>query len=218
MAIDMIENNELHAMSRLGGMKRFVDDKYINYTGSEDFYNLFGSRKKKKTKARQQVVDRYNNLPTDCGSIETSIDAVKNDLETLVRRSGSKPKLEIREQIDETNIILGELKTMQIKQGCVKTELAAQSQKTSSETLELIKSIGDSSIEKSKADIQQKPSGISGIISGIFDSPKSGTSESVSDGGGTDAKKMTTKKWLIYSGVAIGAIILVAVVIKMRKK
>ena len=48
MAIDMIENNELGALapSRLG-LREFADDKwaYKNYTGGEDFFNLFGSRK-----------------------------------------------------------------------------------------------------------------------------------------------------------------------------
>ena len=42
----MIEDNELGALapSRLG-LNEFVDDQwaYRNYTGSEDFFNLFGS-------------------------------------------------------------------------------------------------------------------------------------------------------------------------------
>ncbi len=50
MAIDMIENNDLGALapSRLG-LREFADDNwaYKNYTGGEDFFNLFGSRKEK---------------------------------------------------------------------------------------------------------------------------------------------------------------------------
>jgi hypothetical protein len=217
MAIDMIENNELHATSRLGS-KRFIDDRYMNYTGTEDFYNLFGSRKRKKSKARQQVVDKYSSLSTDCASIQTSIERVTNDLETLVRRSGSKPKLEIREQIDETNVILGELKSMDIAQGCQKAQSAAQSQKTSSDTLALITSIGQSGIESAKADIKPTSGGVSGILGGLFGGTKSGTDESGLDAATSTDKSANTKKLLLYSGIAIGAIILVAVVVKMTRK
>jgi len=218
MAIDSIERSELMATSRLGGMKNFIDDKYVNYTGGDDFYNLFGSRKKKKTKARQQVVNKYNSLSTDCSNIQTSIDTVENDLETLVKRSGTKPKLEIREQIDETNIILGELKSMQIKQGCLKAESAAQSEQSAKETLGILQSLGESQVEKSKSDIaaSSKGGGISDVISGIFGGNKSGNEDTVLD---TSTKKTTdNKKLLLYGGIGVAAIVLILVVVKMTKK
>jgi hypothetical protein len=217
MATDLLEKNELTATSRLGGMKRFIDDKYVNYTGGDDFYNLFGSRKKKKTKARQDVVNKYNALPTDCSNIQTSIDSVKNDLETLVKRAGNKPKLEIREQIDETNVILGELKSMQIKQGCQKAESAAQSEQSAKETLGILQSLGDTQVEKSKSDIAAtKDGGIKDMLSGLFGGQKQGTTDMVS--GETKPAQSNTKKILMYSGIALGAVLLIAVVVKMTKK
>lgn len=55
MAIDMIENNDFGNFTegRLG-WQQFADEGFKNYTGNEDFYNLFGSRKrKKKAKAEE---------------------------------------------------------------------------------------------------------------------------------------------------------------------
>lgn len=56
MAIDHIENNELGTFTegRLG-WQQFVDEGYSNYTGTEDFFNLFGSKKKKKIAATQST-------------------------------------------------------------------------------------------------------------------------------------------------------------------
>ena len=66
MAIDSIENNELSALapSRLG-LRQFANDgakgmpKMMNFTGGDDFVNLFGSRVRKKSAFRQQVRDKY---------------------------------------------------------------------------------------------------------------------------------------------------------------
>ena len=75
MAIDMIENNELGVFTegRLG-FRQFADE-----TRSEDFYNLFGSRNKKKATFREQVRARYDSFPTECSNIQTSIDAISSN-------------------------------------------------------------------------------------------------------------------------------------------
>lgn len=204
MAIEMIEKSELMATSRLGGMKRFVDDKYYNYTGGEDFFELFGSRRRKKSAARQQVVDKYKNVnENDCASVLSAIEVVSNDLATLVKRSAStSKKLEVREQIDETNIILGELKAQQIKLGCEKLQKQEEEVKSKQETLQLLQNLGESQIEKTKTDIATASGGVLGL-------------GSPSDAGGTASP---TQKYLLYGGIGLAAIILIAVVVKMRKK
>ena len=57
MAIDMIEQNELGALapSRVGNDRCFVDEQtlsYLGFTGEDDFYNLFGSKKRKNSVAQ----------------------------------------------------------------------------------------------------------------------------------------------------------------------
>ena len=59
MAVDMIEENELGALSasRVGNDRCFVDEKshsYLGFTGEEDFFNLFGSQKRKQSIAQVQ--------------------------------------------------------------------------------------------------------------------------------------------------------------------
>jgi hypothetical protein len=59
---------------------------------------------------------------------------------------------------------------------------------------------------------------VSGILGGLFGGTKSGTDESGLDAATSTDKAANTKKLLLYSGIAIGAIILVAVVVKMTRK
>ena len=77
MAIDMIENNELAALdtSRVGNDRCFVDEKsqnYLGFTGEEDFYNLFGSKKRKASIAQveQDANEKWARYDTKtCGGI-----------------------------------------------------------------------------------------------------------------------------------------------------
>jgi len=155
MAIDMIENNELSALgeSRLKSMS-FINEgnNYQNYIG-DDFYNLFGSRRKKKNKFREDVRKLYDNFKTDCESLATNIDIVTTDLETLVKRSGGKSSLEIKEKIDETQIVLGELKKIQSQQQCVMKTAAAEKELQSAENIKTLIDLSDSSVAKAQAEL-----------------------------------------------------------------
>ena len=155
MAIDMIENNELSALgeSRLKSMS-FINEgnNYQNYIG-DDFYNLFGSRRKKKNKFREDVRKLYDNFKTDCESLALNIDIVTTDLETLVKRSGGKSSLEIKEKIDETQIVLGELKKIQSQQQCVMKTAAAEKELQSAENIKTLIDLSDSSVAKAQAEL-----------------------------------------------------------------
>jgi hypothetical protein len=155
MAIDMIENNELSALgeSRLKSMS-FINEgnNYQNYIG-DDFYNLFGSRRKKKNKFREDVRKLYDNFKTDCESLATNIDIVTTDLETLVKRSGGKSSLEIKEKIDETQIVLGELKKIQSQQQCIMKTAAAEKELQSAENIKTLIDLSDSSVAKAQAEL-----------------------------------------------------------------
>jgi hypothetical protein len=190
MAIDSIEHCELSALgkSRLGGMKRFLDDKEVNFVGADNNVYLFGSRKKKKTAYRQEIEDKYNALPTDCANIDVSIEKINSDISILVGRSATargNEKLKVKEQLDESNKILGEFKSRKILLGCSKAEEKIQEEAQKKESIDLITKLGMSSVEGAKADISK-------------------------GGGGT-------KNWIIWGGVGVGVILIAAILIKLNK-
>jgi LPXTG-motif cell wall-anchored protein len=200
MAIDMIEDNELAALapSRIG-LRQYVDDgakgtpKMLNFTGNDDFANLFGSRKKKKSVFRDAVRAKYGVIPTDCDSIMSKIEVVNSDLETLVKRSAGKSSLEIKEKLDETNIVIGELKSALIKQGC-KSQLLAQekseAEQKATQTLKTLSEIGETQVERAKIDLL---------------------------GGASTTADKSNKMILIYGGLALLAIIGVFYYVKKKK-
>lgn len=163
MAIDSIENNELAALapSRLG-LRQFANDgakgmpKMLNFTGTDDFVNLFGSRVAKKSNYRQEVRNLYGAIPTDCQAIRDKIEIIQADYETFVKRSAGRVTLEIKEKMDETTKVLGEHKSALIKYGCQKQEAQAQAevaQAKASQTLETLTKLGESQVSAAKADL-----------------------------------------------------------------
>jgi len=163
MAIDSIENNELSALapSRLG-LRQFANDgakgtpKMMNFTGGDDFVNLFGSRVRKKSAFRQQVRDKYGAIPSDCQAVKDKIDIINSDYETLVKRSAGRVTLEIKEKLDETNIVLGEHKSALLKLGCKAQEAQLQAQVAetkAAQTLETLTKLGESQVSAAKADL-----------------------------------------------------------------
>jgi Mg2+ and Co2+ transporter CorA len=155
MAIDMIEHNELGALSH----SRLGSANFINEIGDDSYANLFGSRKRKKSKFREDVRNRYRDMKTDCDSLLTNIDTISSDLETLVKRSAGKSTLELREKIDETQIILGEMKSAQSKQQCIIKQSQAERQRSASENLKTLTDLSDTTVGKAMADLGQSNSG-----------------------------------------------------------
>lgn len=185
MAIDMIENNELGAFAegRLG-FSQFADDKNMNFTGGEEFFNLFGSRKAKKSAFRTAVQKKYQDLPTDCDNIQRSIDLISNDVATLIKQKSS---LQQRETLDESNIILGQFKSLQIKQNCeaVAAQKAREEEKAS--TLATLTQLTESSVGQAQKELTTAKSSIAGV---------------------------PTKNLLIYGGVGLAAIVFIALILK----
>ena len=191
MAIDMIENNELAALapSRLG-LKEFADDQWVykNYTGDDDFYNLFGSRKAKISKYEGWARDKFANLPTDCENIQKSIDIINNELQLLLKQ---KQDLNVKTQIKETNIILADFKKQQIQQDCEKKLLEAKTAKEKAETLSTLTQLSDVSVGKAQQEL-------AGLQAGA--SPEEA------------AAQANMKKYLIYGGIGLGAVLLIALI------
>lgn len=188
MAIEMIENNDFGNFSegRLG-LKQFADEGYNNYTGSENFYNLFGSQKKKKKTTREQTREKYSQFPSDCDKLQTSIDLISNDVATLLKR---KSTLEVREALDETNKILGEYKNKQILQGCQEVKAAKESEAQRIGTLETLTKLSDISVSKAQSE-----------LAGLSPTDSQGFVEK-------------NKKLLMYGGAGLAAILVIALIAK----
>jgi hypothetical protein len=188
MAIDMIENNELGALapSRLG-LNEFVDDKwaYKNYTGEEDFFNLFGSRKRKMDKYTSWARAKFENLSTDCENVQKSIDIINNELQLLLKQ---KQTLNVKTQIKETNQILAEFKKAQIEQDCEKKEAQAKAEREKEQTLSTLTQLSDISVGKAQQEL-------AGLQAGAAPSDA--------------ASQDQMKKYLMYGGIGLGAILLI---------
>lgn len=189
MAIDMIENNELGALapSRLG-LKQFADDDswvYKNYTGSDDFYNIGGSRKRKIEKYSSWAKAKFEDLPTDCENIQRSIDIINNELTSLLKQ---KQTLNIKTQIKETNLILAEYKKTQLLQDCEKKAQEAKTAKEREQTLATLTQLSDVSVGKAQQEL-------AGLQSGA--APEQAASDA------------QMKKYLLYGGIGLGAVLLI---------
>ena len=192
MAIDMIENNDLGVFTegRLG-LRQFADENR-NYTGSEDFYNLFGSRNKKKSTFREQVRAKYDSYPTDCANVQTSIDAISNDVATLLKQ---KSTLEQREKLDETNKVLGDYKNKQILQGCEALKEQEKQEKERASTLDTLTKLSDVSVSKAQAELQ-------GLVP--------------TEGGAKGDFVSKNKNLLIYGGIGVVGLAIIALILRRR--
>jgi hypothetical protein len=152
MAIDMIEQNELGALSN----SRLGSANFINEMRGDDSYaNLFGSRNRKKSAFREDVQNLYKGMATDCDSLESNIDIISSDLETLVKRSAGKSSLKLKEKIDETQTILGSMKSLQAKQQCKTKSIQAEREKTAADNKKILIELSDITVDKAKADLGQ---------------------------------------------------------------
>lgn len=196
MAIDMIESNELAALapSRLG-LKQFADDGFKNYTGGEEFFNLFGSRRRKKSAIRDAVVAKYKDLPTDCANIDTSIEMIANDVATLLKQ---KSNLQQREALDETNIILGQFKNLKVQNRCEQIAAEQKKEAVRADTLKTLTELGDISVQKAQAELQGLQLGDTGVegAAGVA-------------GTGLDSRKL-----LIYGGVGLAVLVGIALILR----
>lgn len=183
MAIDMLEDNELSALapSRLG-MKNFINDKPMRGKKmpkqEEQFAYLFGSANRKKLVARVQ--GKWSSLPTDCGSIDSSIRIVEEDTSAQIKKSATEKGYNLKSTkliIQENQTTLGELKKLK-EANCVAVEIekkAIEEEKFQ----EKLQKISEDAIAKAKGDAS--PSG--GIVSKVVENVKSNKKVYIIGGG-----------------------------------
>lgn len=202
MAIDMIEDNELSALapSRLG-MRQFANDNvhfrksggHRNFTAGDDYMNLFGKNKARKNSVaerKQAIKDKFANLPTDCGSVEGSIEIVQNEIEGLIGRIVNLKGAEkdwAQGELDQSQVELTRLKQAQTQQGCLEAKAAIEQSQAKAETLQTLTDISNKAVDSAKADL----------------------------GIGTSATSGSTSKLLLYGG--IGAVVLIVGYLIIKK-
>jgi len=157
MAIDMLENNELSALapSRMG-MKNFVNDKPMkgkkNPKVEENFANLFGSAKKK---FKASINTKWASYPTDCNSIQKTIDIIEEDTSALIKKSATLKGAKLKNakiNIQENQTVLGELKKYKIA-NCADVE-AAKAAEEEKKFEEKLVAVSEASVEKAKQEGQ----------------------------------------------------------------
>jgi hypothetical protein len=202
MAIDMIEHNELGALahSRIGGNTCFVDENHItpyrSFSSEEDFYNLFGSKKRKDSiqDVRNEQNARWSKYKVDtCANVQKLIDEIGIDIEKTTKLMASTNAFYLQPQLETAREWEAKAKTIQSQMDCINVLAAEKQASDRASVLDTLTNISDTTVAKAKND-----------LSGISSKDK-GSLETV---GGVN------KNILIYGGIGIAGLIVLALFLK----
>jgi hypothetical protein len=199
MAIDMIENNELSALapSRVGNDRCFVDEKtngYACFTGEEQFYSLFGSRKRKDSIAQVEKDARakWSRYDTKtCGGIDLLLQDAMVERERITKLMASSNAFELPIQRKFAIEAEANAKMLRNQYDCVNKAEAQKKEKERKDLLDTLTTVSDTSVNKAKGDL-------------------------VGLDMGADTKTIggVNKNLLIYGGIGIGALVVIALIFK----
>jgi hypothetical protein len=199
MAIDMIEQNELGALapSRVGNDRCFVDEKsksYLGFTGEEDFYNLFGSQKRKASIAQVEKDARakwasYNTKT--CGGIDSLLQDAMVERERITKQMAQGGGFELPIQMKIVVEAEANAKRLRNQYDCVNI---AETQKKEAERkalLDTLTNVSDTAVDKAKNDLL-------GLDMGKDEKSAGGIN----------------KNLLIYGGIGLGALVVIALIFR----
>jgi hypothetical protein len=216
MAIDMIENNDLGALTsgRLGDLTQFVDESKIfkNFAGNEEvfdkidineeFKNLFGSKtfKENKAKAKADAENFVRSLPkTSCDNLKYSLDKLALYIEAETKQMAGKkdhtveyPKI----RLDVARNAESDLKMKQLEKNCLEIAAKAESESKRAELLSTLTNVSEASVQQAKTDLFGVPTG-----QPLY--------APASQGGGLTASLGGNKNLLIFGGIGAIALILI---------
>lgn len=198
MAIDMIENNELGALapSRLG-LRQFADDNtYVRYTGKDEFYNLFGSQKRKESLARveQEAKAYWAKYPlTNCDDAKRLLQLIGAEVESLNKRLAANDKdVFIPVWIRITREVESVVRRFYTEQDCEAKAAALAKEAERKSILDTLTQTGDVAVQKAQAELQ-------------------GLQTTLEKGGGVG---LDNNKILTYGAVGIVGLIAVALILR----
>ena len=222
MAIDMIENNDLGALAkgRLGDLNSFTDENkvYKNFAGNEEvfqkidineeFENLFGINifgdetfKRNKEKAKTDAETFVKKLPkTTCDDLKSSLDKLALYIEAQTKELGlakghvtEYPKI----RLGVARTAEAEMKMKQEEKQCIAIAQKIETEQKKSELIKTLTNVSEASVQQAKTDLFGVPSG-----QPLY--------APASQGGGLTASLGSNKNLLIYGGIGLGAVLLLA--------
>jgi hypothetical protein len=195
MAIDMLENNELGALApmRIGGNTSFVDENDVtpcrSFTGDDDFFNLFGSKKRKESVAQveKDVAAKWAQYDTKtCGGIELLIADTQVEIERVTKMMASNNGFDLPIQLKGARNAQANAKALQNQYDCVRKAEEAKIEAERKSSLDALTKISDLTVDKAKQDIL-------------------GTDKSGGAAG-------SNKKLLLYGGIGLGVLVAIALI------
>ncbi len=217
MAIDMIENNDLGALAkgRLGDLNSFADESksFKNFAGNEEvfqkidineeFENLFGSKtfKDNKAKAKAEAEAFVKKLPkTTCEDLKSSLDKLALYIEAQTKELGlakghvtEYPKI----RLGVARAAEADMKMKQEDKQCIAIAQKLESEQKKAELIKTLTNVSEASVQQAKTDLFGVPSG-----QPLY--------APASQGGGLTASLGSNKNLLIYGGIGLGAVLLIA--------
>ena len=200
MAIDMLENNELGALApmRIGGNTSFVNENdvtpYRNFTGEDEFFNLFGSKKRKASVAQveKDANEKWGQYDQKtCGGIELLIADTQVEIERITKMMASSKGFELPIQLRIARGAQANAKMLQNQYDCVRKAEQAKVEEERKTSLDALTKFSELTFDKATQDIL-------------------GT-DNTAGGGNTNAAS-GNKKLLMYGGIGLGALVVIALI------
>ena len=191
----MLENNELGALApmRIGGNTSFVDENDVtpcrSFTGDDDFFNLFGSKKRKASVAQveKDANEKWGQYDQKtCGGIELLIADTQVEIERITKMMASSKGFELPIQLSIARGAQANAKMLQNQYDCVRKAEQAKIEEERKSSLDALTKISDLTVNKAKEDLL-------------------GTDKSGSAGG-------SNKKLLLYGGIGLGVLVAIALI------
>jgi hypothetical protein len=197
MAIDMLEYNELGALApmRIGGNTSFVDENDVtpcrSFTGDDDFFNLFGSKKRKDSVARveKDASAKWAQYDTKtCGGIELLLSDTQVEIERITKMMASNNGFDLPIQLKIARNAQANAKMLQNQYDCVRKAEQAKVEEERKSSLDALTKISELTVDKAKQDIL-------------------GTDKSGGAAG-------SNKKLLLYGGIGLGVLVAIALIVR----
>ena len=199
MAIDMIENNELSALapSRVGNDRCFVDEKtngYACFTGEEQFYSLFGSRKRKDSIAQVEKDARakWSRYDTKtCGGIDLLLQDAMVERERITKQMASGGGFELPVQMKFAVEAEANAKKLRNQYDCVNKVESQKKEDERKSLIDTLTNVSDKSVNKAKDDLL-----------------------GLNMDGDEKTAGGVNKNLLIYGGIGLGVLVVIALIFK----